>query len=161
PRHVAEAHGDAAHVAHAVDEAIRENEEDRVALKPTDRPFHGRLDFGEMIKDPHAVSAAKREHDLITKKATEPGRHEKGADIQITLLCQIARDDDEGLAFDGRPGEGDEVKKLAVTMGEVGRIAGMIEKDMEFVHALTIFAGKCRKRGSTPFTARRGGLRTP
>src|SRR5205085_5069006 len=77
PAQRAHAHRERADVAHAINEAIAQDEADAVALEQTQRPVDHRLSLREALEHAWAVTPAEKKIALIAGEAAEPGARQE------------------------------------------------------------------------------------
>src|SRR6185436_7210115 len=107
-------HRERGHVAHAVDEAEREDEPGVVAAQHRQRGLDTRAPAREAREQRRPVAPPDPEVELVAGEAARPGQAEDVAPVEHALVRGHAHEDDEGLALEERPDEDAGVDPRAV-----------------------------------------------
>src|ERR1051326_4196087 len=97
-------------VAYTVDKAERQDEAGVVALQPVQRRIDPVPPPRETVEQANPELAAQPEIALIAREAPEPSSYEEQKRIDQPLRRGEAGKQDNGLAFEKRPNEGDRVE---------------------------------------------------
>src|SRR6266851_4266907 len=106
-------------IAHAINEAERQDEPGIVALEPAQGAIDAVAPAREAIEQFDSELAAEPEIELVAGKAAKPRRAQQQERIHQALGYGEPGEDDDGLAFEKGPEKDDAVKTRAVLRNEL------------------------------------------